>query len=126
MDLKRILGSVALVLALPVGAVVGLFTAGPALFSDGGGVLDPERLTVLAVSAVAFLALGFLVGLAAPQRWVLGAWLLFAPVVIVVAFFGLASPDLWLLGIAFVLVDGGASFLGGELGHTFRRRGAAG
>lgn len=101
-----------LVLALPVGLAVAMFTVGVALFADGP-TLSAERIGVIAASAALFAALGFLAGLwgGRSARWAGG--LLGVSVVAVALVFGTDSSVV-ALAVASVVLDV-AAIAGGVL-----------
>ncbi|TLM78848.1 MAG: hypothetical protein FDZ75_08970 [Actinobacteria bacterium] len=107
-------------LAFALGTVAALFTAGPALFSDGQ---FSERIGVLAVSCAVFAALGLGFGLASPMRWRLSAWCVWAGVVPVVGFFVLGMLNqlpFLALALGFLIGDLAAVLFGAWGGARLR------
>ncbi len=105
-----------------LGAVVSLFTAGPALFADGA---YRERLLALGISVVAYAILGMVLGAVLPVSWRLVAVCAWAPLVVVLVLFGreaLQSQALTLLLVEFALGDAAAVLAGSLLGARLRFR----
>lgn len=119
-------GTLALaVVSFAFGLGVSLFTAGVALFADGGGPFT--RLYIVGIGAAALFVLGLVAALLVPSRWrTSGIWL-GVPVVPVVMFFAEVGgrPD-WLqwsllIGL-FVVSFVAASLLGAWFGVRLRGR----
>lgn len=125
MSLRTRLGTVLVgIVAAILGAFVVFFTAGPALFADGGGAAS--RLVIVPPGALVLGVVGLALGLAVPSRWRVVALALAAPVLPVVIFFESAgNPDpvgFWVLGLAFVVGYFAAALGGAFLGMRLRRR----
>jgi hypothetical protein len=108
------------VLAVVVGAVAGLFTAGPALFADGG---MQERIVALVISVALYFVLGMGVGALRPRAWRLVACCLYLPLLVVLALYGREALDtvqFSLLLVGFALGDLAAALSGSLLGSRLR------
>lgn len=98
--------------ALIVGGFVSLWTAGPALFSDGP---FGSRPLVLAISVFAFAIVGFAIGLAAPGAWKPAAVCLVLSAIPVVVLLGrdtFGQMPMTLLSIGFITGDAAAGAFG--------------
>ena len=98
--------------ALIVGGFISLFTAGPALFTDGP---FEQRLPVLAYSVVGFVLLGAVIGFSAPGAWKPAAICIALSAIPVVMLFGRASAGqlpMALLSTGFITGDAAAGAFG--------------
>jgi hypothetical protein len=117
--LGRVLACIA---AGALGLALSLFTAGPALFSDGS---FSERPPVLAASVVAFAVLGAALGFVAPGAWKPAAVCLALSAVPVAVFLGrdlAGQAPMMLLSAGFMLGDAAAGVFGVWAGARLRRR----
>lgn len=111
--------------ALVLGGFVSLFSAGPALFSDGS---FSERPPVLVASVAAFALLGGVIGFISPRSWKPVAVCLGLSAVPVVVVFGadtVGQTPMMLLSAGFILGDAAAGAFGAWAGARLRMRSAS-
>ena len=116
----RLARVIACVAAFVLGIGISLFTAGPALFSDGS---FGQRPPILAASVLGFLAIGVAVGMIAPGAWRPAGITLAVSALPAVLLFGrdvIGQPALLLLAMAFAIGDAAAGLFGSWAGARLR------
>lgn len=115
---ERALRLLVYVIAVSVGAFPAVFVVFNAIFTDGGSPV--ERIVTFVLTIVAYGILGIAFGLfSAAASWVLGWWISF-PAIVIVIWYSARETGRLLLHSSYLVLAVGSAILGARAGAWYR------